>query len=237
MKTPLRLLVYLFLVNVITAQTNKVCTSKVVVVEDLNTIDKCKAINSKLEAKDKPERQIFLRLSNFNNRFLRVRKPADDASIIEAKEAVKAISELDANGLKIATKPTVSNNKLATKKLSTSVFKLTEVDFIPVFESCEGINDISILTCFKTQIGKHVQDNFEYPLEALDNNITGKVTVQFLFDKNGTIKVEKVIDENQEKILGDYSKELILKLPKFTPAKKNGIAVPLSYELSLDFSL
>jgi outer membrane biosynthesis protein TonB len=236
MKTPLRLLVYLFLVNIITAQTSNTCTSEVVVVEDLNSIDKCKAINKQLDKKNKPERQIFLKLSHSNSRFLRKRKP-DVISITKAKEAVKAISELDAKGLKSNTKTTISNNKLVEKKLSTSVFKLTEVDFIPVFDSCKEINDISILKCFKSQIGKHIQNNFEYPEEAIDDNITGKITVQFLFDKDGKIKIDKVIDENENKILGEYTKNLILKLPSFRPAKKNGLAVPLSYELSLDFSL
>ncbi|MFY7670704.1 energy transducer TonB [Tenacibaculum sp. MEBiC06402] len=236
MKTPLRLLVYLFLVNIITAQTNNTCTSKVVVVEDLNTIDKCKAINNKLEAKDKPERQIFLKLSHDNNRFLRKRKP-DVVSITKAKEAVKAVSELDAKGLKTYTKSSIPSSKLVTDRLSSSAFRLTEVDFIPVFDTCNGINDISILKCFKGEIAKHIQNNFEYPEEAIDENITGKITVKFLFDKDGKIKIEEVIDENQDKILGNYTKNLILKLPKFTPAKKKGITVPLSYELSLDFSL
>ncbi len=234
MKTPLRLLVYLFLVNIITAQTNKVCTSKVVVVEDRNSIDKCKALNNQLNPKEKPSRQIFLRLSHINRRFLRKRK-SDSKSIYKAKQVVKAISQLDSKGVKNTPNPnSITSEKLITEKHSSSVFKLSEVDFIPTFNSCKEDNSIK---CFKTEIGKYIQNNFEYPEEALENDITGKITVKFVFNKNGQIKIEKVIDENKNKILGNYTEELISNLPQFRPAKKNGISVPLSYELSLDFSL
>ncbi|CAL2087991.1 energy transducer TonB [Tenacibaculum sp. 190524A05c] len=237
MKTPLRLLVYLFLVNIITAQTNKVCSSKVVVVEDLNSIDKCKALNDKLSNKEKPSRQIYLRLSHVNRRFLRKRKP-DVKSIRKAKEAVQAISELDSKGLnKDSNKTSIPSENLVTKKHSSSIFKLNEVDYIPVFNSCLETKDMNTLKCFKSEIGKHIQNNFEYPEEALENDITGKITVKFIFDKNGNIKINEVLDENEDKVLGNYTKNLILKLPKFKPAKKNGVSVPLSYELSLDFSL
>lgn len=235
MKNPLRLLVYLFLVNIITAQTDKVCSSKVVIVEDLNSIDKCKAINSKLDKREKPERQIFLRLSQ-NSRYLRKRKP-DSKKVFKAKESVKAISQLDAKGIK--EKNTISDkpDDIITDKTSASIFKLHEVDFIPVFENCGELTGKAVLNCFKEQISNHIQNNFEYPEDALEEEITGKITVHFLFNKNGEIKIEKVIDANKDKILSDYTKQLIQKLPKFTPATKNGIPVPIAYELSLDFSL
>ncbi|AUC16746.1 hypothetical protein BTO06_17050 [Tenacibaculum sp. SZ-18] len=230
------MLVYLFLVNILTAQTDKVCSSKVVIVEDLNSIDKCKAINDKLDESEKPKRQVFLRLSHLNRRFLRKRKP-DSKKVFKAKETVKAISELDAKGIKDNSGASATSNKIIKSKTSTSVFKLYEVDFIPVFKNCGKLVGKDVLECFKEQISIHIQNNFEYPKDALEDEITGKVTVHFLFNKNGSIKIQEVIDPNKDKILSDYTKELIKKLPSFTPATKNGIPVPLTYQLSLDFSL
>jgi protein TonB len=237
MKTPVRLLVYLFLVNMLTAQTNKVCNSEVVVIEDRNTINKCQIKSNKTTKNT--TRKIFLRLDDINNRFLRKRK-TEAPKIYKAKEAVKALANIDAAGVKSDAPElaaTVTEESLAAEKLSNVPLTLNEVDFIPVFKSCKDMQDVGAIKCFKKEIGTHIQNNFEYPEEALEEEITGKITVEFIFTKKGKIKISKIIDDNEEQILGNYTKDLILKLPKFVPAKKNGKNVPLRYELSLDFSL
>lgn len=235
------LLVCLFIGNLVTAQSSSTCDSdeNTVTEEDLNSIDKCKVISKKLDKDGKPIRQIILSFNaSQGRRFLRKRK-AEKKAIQKAKEAVRAITELDTKGVKTNAKGgSNAEKKLTINKINRkSAYLLHEVDYVPVFEACKVFKDIKILKCFKSVIGKHIQKNFEYPEEAIEENITGKVSVQFLFDKYGKIQIKKIIDNNEEKILGKYTAELISKLPKFTPARRNGKHVPLSYELSLDFSL
>lgn len=224
------LLLCLFLGNIVTAQTPETCESEVVLEENLNSIDKCKAERDN----NKKPRQIVLSFSSAKRRFLRKRKN-EKKKIQKAKDIVKAVSDLNSKGVK--SKNSKASNVLAVKKLNKSTFMLHEVDDIPLFSSCNGIKGVKVIKCFKQEISKHIQANFSYPEEAVDQNITGKVSVQFIFDKYGKIKIQKIIDGNEDKILGEYTAELVSKLPKFTPAKKNGKHVPLSYELSLDFSL
>lgn len=220
------LLLCLFVANTVTSQTSKTtCESDQVKIEDLNSVDKCK--NKEAESTSVIDRrQVVLTYNSRKGRFFVKRR----------KEIAKAVEELNAKGIGNTNTDSNFSENLSVKKIENKALKLIDVDEIPMFTPCESSTEV--LKCFKTQITQHIQENFEYPEEAIENNITGKVSVSFVFDKYGEIKIlESVVEDEEDKILSDYTSELISKLPKFSPAKKNGKSVPILYEISLDFSL
>ena len=83
---------------------------------------------------------------------------------------------------------------------------------------------------------KYLQENVIYPPEAVKNNIQGRVFVQFVVEKDGSIGEIKVVRSVNE----DLDKEavrLVKSLPKFTPGRQNGQAVSVWYTLPVTFKL
>jgi TonB family protein len=103
----------------------------------------------------------------------------------------------------------------------------------PVFPGCEDAR--SPKTCFTEMISKHVRDNFNYPQQAKDEGISGRVYVQFIIDTDGSAKNIKTRGPNQ--ILEDEAKRIINLLPRFTPGKNNGTPVEVTFSLPITFKL
>ncbi|MDE6304601.1 MAG: energy transducer TonB [Paramuribaculum sp.] len=83
---------------------------------------------------------------------------------------------------------------------------------------------------------KYVADNLRYPQLAIENNISGRVVVQFVVTKNGSIGEVKVV----RSIDPDLDKEairVVKSLPKFQPGRQNGHAVNVWYTLPVRFQL
>lgn len=89
---------------------------------------------------------------------------------------------------------------------------------------------------FKKKIVKHVKDNFRYPAIAQDLGISGKVFMQFVIDKDGSIvdiKIARSPDDN----LAKEAMRIISKLPKMTPGKQRGRAVRVPFSIPITFRL
>ncbi len=80
--------------------------------------------------------------------------------------------------------------------------------------------------------------NVRYPKEAYDNNIQGRVYVQFVVEKDGLISNIKVIKGNE---LGGGLQEAAIKavskLKRFSPALQSGIPVRQYFSLPVSFQL
>ncbi|CAL2081074.1 periplasmic protein TonB [Tenacibaculum sp. 190524A05c] len=118
-----------------------------------------------------------------------------------------------------------------------SVFTFDKVDIVPTFSNCKVNGKRNSKKCFKVGISKFIQNNFEYPEDAIEDGITGKVNIKFTINKNGKVVNVIATDTNDSETLTSYSVELISKLPKLEPALKEGKPVASSYEFQLDFSL
>ena len=118
-----------------------------------------------------------------------------------------------------------------------SVFTFDKLDRAPVFSNCKVNGVKSSIKCFKTGISHFIQQNFEYPEEAIEDGTTGKVTIKFTISKEGKVVNVIATDDNDIETLTKYSVELLSKLPKFEAGLKEGKPVATSYEFQLDFSL
>ena len=83
---------------------------------------------------------------------------------------------------------------------------------------------------------KYLRDNIKYPQLARDNNITGKVYVTFVVERDGSIANPRILKD----IGGGCGQEairVVKSMPKWTPGKQRGKAVRVQFNLPVSFNL
>ncbi|MCM1028618.1 MAG: TonB family protein [Pseudoflavonifractor sp.] len=83
---------------------------------------------------------------------------------------------------------------------------------------------------------KYISDNLRYPQLAIENNIQGRVVVQFVVTKTGNIGEVKVV-RSKDPDLDKEAVRVVKTIPKFQPGKQNGSAVNVWYTLPITFKL
>ncbi|MCX6325305.1 MAG: energy transducer TonB [Bacteroidia bacterium] len=84
---------------------------------------------------------------------------------------------------------------------------------------------------------KYIAENTVYPDEAKKKNITGKVIVKFVVEKDGSVSRVEII-KGVNSLLDAEAVRVVNSLPKFEkPAKQGGIPVSVQYMLPITFSL
>lgn len=104
-----------------------------------------------------------------------------------------------------------------------------------VFESAE---EFPIYPGGEAQMQRDIRDNVQYPEMEKENNIQGKVFVQLVVEKDGSVsdvKVLKGVPGGPN--LNTAAEKAIKKLKKFTPAKMNGRPVRLKMVIPVNFTL
>ncbi|MFA6152652.1 MAG: energy transducer TonB [Chitinophagaceae bacterium] len=81
-----------------------------------------------------------------------------------------------------------------------------------------------------------IAKNLVYPVEAQKNGEQGRVIVQFVVKKDGTISDVKVV-RGISKSCNDAAMDLIKKMPAWKPGKQNGRPVNVSFSLPVTFKL
>ena len=88
----------------------------------------------------------------------------------------------------------------------------------------------------EAELMKYLSKNIKYPTMAMENNIQGRVVVQFVVTKTGSIGEVKVV-RSVDRDLDREAIRVCKSLPKFTPGKMNGQAVNAWYTLPVNFKL
>ena len=83
---------------------------------------------------------------------------------------------------------------------------------------------------------KYVSEHIRYPAMAQENNIQGRVIVQFVVTKTGSVGEVKVV-RGKDPDLDKEAVRVVKSLPKFVPGKMNGHAVNVWYTLPIQFKL
>ena len=86
------------------------------------------------------------------------------------------------------------------------------------------------------ELMKHIQKNLKYPPVAMENNIQGRVVVQFVVTKTGKVGEVKVV-RGKDPDLDKEAVRVVKTLPDFIPGKMNGQAVNVWYTLPIAFKL
>lgn len=83
---------------------------------------------------------------------------------------------------------------------------------------------------------KYLSENTKYPVVAQENGVQGRVTVQFVVEKDGSISdvhVLKGVDPSLDK----EAVRVVKSMPRWTPGKQNGITVRVNYRVPVLFRL
>ena len=83
---------------------------------------------------------------------------------------------------------------------------------------------------------KWVQSNLKYPEIAKKNGVQGRVVVQFLIKKDGSIEEIKIY-RSRHPALDEEAIRIVKTFPKFIPGKRNGVPVDMWYTLPINFKL
>ncbi len=81
-----------------------------------------------------------------------------------------------------------------------------------------------------------LKDNIKYPVVAAENGIEGRVIVQFVVSKTGSIsdvRVARGVDPSLDR----EAIRVVSSMPKWTPGKQNGTTVNVRYTLPVTFKL
>lgn len=81
-----------------------------------------------------------------------------------------------------------------------------------------------------------VQSNVKFPQIALENNISGRVTVTFVIEKDGRLTNIQVL-QSPDRSLSDEAVRVLQKSPVWSAGKQRGQAVRVRYNLPVDFRL
>lgn len=126
-----------------------------------------------------------------------------------------------------------TNDSLKGKSLDNVPFAVIEE--IPVFPGCEDVVKKERLDCFNDKMSEHIKTNFKYPSKAQKRNIQGRVSVQFVIDKEGN--VVDVQTRGADPILQTEARRIFSLLPKMKPGFQKGKPVNVRYAIPLNFKL
>ena len=121
-----------------------------------------------------------------------------------------------------------------SEKDSTGV-RFVELEAPPIYPGCENTPITEQRECFNTKLGEHVVRHFRYPKEALNNNIQGRVLVQFVIDQEG--RVEKITTRGPHPLLEEEAFRIISRLPKMKPGMQKGKPVKVKYAIPITFKI
>ena len=88
----------------------------------------------------------------------------------------------------------------------------------------------------EAELMKYLSTHINYPTMAMENNVQGRVVVQFVVTKTGKIGEVKVV-RSVDRDLDKEAVRVCKTLPDFIPGKMNGQAVNVWYTLPVSFKL
>jgi protein TonB len=109
------------------------------------------------------------------------------------------------------------------------------IEDVPIFPGCERVAKSERRNCFQDQMNKHIRKNFRYPDIAQEMGIQGRVYVNFIISKDGSITNIRM--RGPDKNLENEAARIIGRLPTMTPGKQRGRAVRVPFSIPITFRL
>jgi protein TonB len=109
------------------------------------------------------------------------------------------------------------------------------IEDVPIYPGCENVAKSQRRDCFQEQINKHIRKNFRYPEIAQEMGIQGRVYINFIISKDGSITNIRM--RGPDKNLEKEAARIIGKLPNMTPGKQRGRPVRVPFSIPITFRL
>ena len=133
-------------------------------------------------------------------------------------------------GLDIIDADDESNNKES--------FDLNNLNYDEEYDTDEVIAFVPSedMPVFPENIQKWLSKHVKYPQIALENGVQGKVFVQFVVEKDGSVSNIKVV-RGVDASLDKEAVRVVSVMPKWKPGKQRGKAVRVAYTLPIAFQI
>jgi protein TonB len=159
---------------------------------------------------------------------------------VKAEDEIKTQDELKetttAFGQKDNDKGTEDRNVTRTLKEEVVVEKKVEEKKVEKEEIFKSVEQMPQFPGGEAALMKYISSHIQYPTMAQENNVQGKVIVQFVVTKTGQVGEVKVA-RSVDKDLDREAVRVCKSLPKFTPGRQNGQPVSVWYTLPVNFKL
>lgn len=109
----------------------------------------------------------------------------------------------------------------------------TAIDQAPIFPGCENSEDKR--ACFLENVQSHVRKHFNYPQEAQEQGIQGRVAIMFGINADGDIVDIK--SKGPSPILEAEAERIISRLPQMEPAMQDGRPADVIFSIPITFKL
>ena len=136
-------------------------------------------------------------------------------SVFSFKAEIKSLSNNSAVAIKDTIKAPVSNDEAFLVVEQSATFQGKDL----------------------MEFNNYVMKNIIYPQDAVKNKWQGKVFVQFIVEKDGTIKETKVLRSSNFEILDNEALRVVRNAPVWEPAKQSGKIVRQEFTLPVVFKL
>lgn len=127
---------------------------------------------------------------------------------------------------------------IAQKNNYTNIDSLIQsVDQMPSWVQCSSEDEkYARYKCSEAKLYTFLSENIIYPPSARKQKLQGMVVVSFVIENDGSTSSFKIIKDIGG-VCGDEVIRILKKLPKLTPAIKNGVPVRIEYVLPVNFTL
>ncbi|MCK8623756.1 M56 family metallopeptidase [Prevotella sp. E13-27] len=153
-----------------------------------------------------------------------VKKGKTNAQVKVGQKTIEVKAEQKTEQSKKPTVDVKAPNGVVSKNVSEPDKVFDVVEQMPLFPGGQ------------VELMKYLSANVKYPVEASKNGIQGRVIVQFVVEKDGTISNVKVVN-NADEQLKEEAIRVVKTMPKWVPGKQNGKEVRVKYTLPVTFRL
>jgi len=192
-----------------------------------------------LKSYDKEEKEQFVREASEEQEEIIIQTQQEELPPPPPPEAPEVTTEFE-----VVEDDAEIKTELVVNAEVTEDTKNIEITPVKIEEE-EEEEDVQIFTVVENDpefpggmeaLYKYLRSNIKYPQLARDNNITGKVYVTFVVEKDGSIANPRVLKD----IGGGCGAEairVVKAMPKWTPGKQRGKAVRVQFNLPVSFNL
>ncbi|MDG1760585.1 MAG: energy transducer TonB [Flavobacteriaceae bacterium] len=160
--------------------------------------------------------------------------PPPAPEIIEVVEDEEEVEETIIESTETDQEEIVEEVEVLEEELDVDV-PFAIIEDVPLFPGCERVSKSERRKCFQEKIQRHISRNFRYPEIAQEMGIQGRVYVNFVIAKDGSITNIRM--RGPDKNLEKEAARIIGKLPKMTPGKQRGRPVRVPFSIPITFRL
>ena len=191
---------------------------------------------AKVEKKDEPEPEDIVVEKVKSSVAFTVPEIKKDDEVKEEQE-MKSQEELQETNTAIGAFTVEGNDETAGEVLKAKeVIAEPEPPKVEETKVFDVVEEMPQFPGGQAALMEYLSKNIKYPVVAEENGVQGRVIVQFVVERDGSItdvKVVKSVDPSLDK----EATRVVKSMPKWQPGKQNGSAVRVKYTVPVTFRL